>query len=256
MSEKSKKITAVIPALNEQDKIGKCLESLTWCDMIIVVDSGSIDKTAEIASYYADLLIRGEGLLCSEAIYIGLDFVNTDWVIELDADEKITDRLKKEIIDNIKNNTADGFIAPRKNIVWNRVMEINYALRIFNRKKASINFVRQHPQSNIKINGKVKRLKGCIEHYMFYDIESQISKLNRYSTNQVKDRTEKKEKFKLLNVFIRPSKVFMYHYFRCGCIKTGLLGLFRASSIAFFRFVEEIKLWELYQKEKMNKKNK
>src|SRR5438876_12242392 len=98
-------ISTIIITLNEEDNIKDCLESVKWSDEIIVIDSGSTDKTVEIARTYTDIVFTQKLSYAGKRNY-GIDKASCDWIFWLDADERVTEELKKEIL-NLLKSTPD-----------------------------------------------------------------------------------------------------------------------------------------------------
>ena len=120
---KKPKISTVVIAKNEEEKIGDCLESLAWADEIVVIDSGSEDKTINIARKHKarifEVKTRGYHRWRNE----GLARAEGDWVLYVDADERVPPTLRKEIQEIIKKTDFSAFAIPRRNIILGKEMK-------------------------------------------------------------------------------------------------------------------------------------
>jgi len=242
-------LTVVVCALNEEDKIRNCLESVRWADEIIVMDAGSTDKTPDIASEYADMIIRSEDMRGAIALSIGCEYASSEWILPLDADEVIPEPLKNEILENIQSDKYNGFIIRRKDIICGKYeLGEEEKLKIVRRRKAKIPRVSQHFYNNLRVEGRVKRLKNFYLHFRDFSVEVEVSKLNKYTTNVVNDKIYSGNipPFKKRNIVIKPILSFFYYYLSRGYIKKGVLGLFYSLHWAYYKLVEEMKLWEYH----------
>src|SRR3989344_6118283 len=118
------KVSVVISAYNEEKLLENCLKSVTWADQVIVVDNNSTDDTAKIAKKYADEVYScPNNLMLNVNKNYGFSKATGDWILSLDADERVTDELKKEITNVVKNDEIAGYWIPRKNIIFGKWIE-------------------------------------------------------------------------------------------------------------------------------------
>ncbi len=182
----NKKISAIIITSNEAGQIERCLRSLSWCDEIIVVDSGSTDGTMEIVERLAGKVYqeewKGFGLQKQSA----LDKATCEWVLSIDADEAVTAELSGEILLTIRDDRgAAGFHIPRKNLYGRKWLRFggqypDLVLRLFRRDVGS--FTESTVHERVIVRGECGRLRSPIMHYAFKDLDSMMRKLNDYST--------------------------------------------------------------------------
>ncbi len=181
-----KNISAIIITCNEAGQLERCLRSLSWCDEIIVVDSGSTDGTVEIAKRLAAKVYleewKGFGLQKQSA----LDKATCEWVFSIDADEAVTAELSGEILQAVKDDKGTaGFHMPRRNLYGRKWLRFggqypDLVLRLFRREMGRFSENTVHERAIVE--GECGRLRSPIMHYAFKDLSSMIQKLNDYST--------------------------------------------------------------------------
>lgn len=246
----SSKLSVAIITFNEEANIRRTLESVRWADEIIVIDSGSTDKTIQICREYTEKVIHQDWLGFAKQKNLAIDRTNGDWVLSLDADEPIEGMLAEEIRDIIASPSAfDGYYIPRKTFFLGKQIRHggwypDYNLRLF--RKGSGRFEERAVHEAIKAKGKVGRTGYAIEHYAYPDLASYMSSINKYSSLAVDVMAEKSIGFfktSSVNILLRPLFTFLLRYiFRLGFLdgKHGLiLNLFHS----YYVFAKYAKAW-------------
>ena len=181
------KLSVYIIAYNEEVKIRPALESITWADEIIVADSGSQDNTAEIAREYGAQVIQipfeGFGRLRNKAV----DACTGDWVFSLDADERCTESVRKEIQEVIaRPNDCAAFLVPRKNFFMGRWIRYSDWYPDFRQpqlfRKGVLRYTEDVVHEGYELTGKLGQLHHAIWQIPFADLSEIIRKMQRYST--------------------------------------------------------------------------
>jgi glycosyltransferase involved in cell wall biosynthesis len=179
------RLSAIIITRNEAANIGDCLDSLAFCDERIVVDSGSSDGTLLIAKEKGARVAfhdwKGFGPHKNHA----LSLAQGDWVLSVDADERVTPELAQAIRTAIETNDADGYEMPRRSTFCGREMRHSgwfpdRVLRLFRRGKARFSDDLVHER--VICDGKVARLKAPLLHYPVTRLEDAIRRMDGYST--------------------------------------------------------------------------
>jgi len=242
-------------AMNEEANLPRTLESVRWADEIIVVDSGSKDRTLEIAqsfgaktSYHA---FGGHG----EQKNVALDLCTSDWILLLDGDEVLTPELQEEIRQVLSGEP--GFVAywiPRLNLIFGRWIRHggfypDRKLRLFRRGSARLS-EGVGPHSTPQFEGPKGRLKHDMLHYAYPDLNTYLEHMNRYSSEIAKLLYKKGRVSKSLFAFLwntvaNPAATFVYNYFfRLGFLdgREGLLLHLNHSVYIHWKF---IKAWRL-----------
>lgn len=246
------KITAIIPTLNEEDYIEEAIKSVSFADEIIVIDSLSTDRTVEIAKKHPVKLISRKFDDFSTQKNFAIAQASHAWIYILDADERVTPEVEKEILETVKNpGNHVGFYIGRSFYFLEK--KINYSG--WKRDKAIRLFLKEHCRYDgrlvhevIKTNGSLGFFKNKIDHYSFRSYDHYISKQNQYSWLQAKQLHAKGKKVNLYHVLIKPPVRFFIHYF----IKLGFLDGFEGFVIAkvhaYGVLSRYLKLWMLRKK--------
>ena len=180
-------LSTIVITKNEEAAIGACLASVDWADEIIVVDSGSADRTVDLCRRYTDKVHvaadwHGFGPQKNRA----LAFATGEWVLSLDADERVTPELRREIEAAIADpGGRAAFAVPRRSSYCGRPMLHSgwwpdYVIRLFRREKGRFSDDRIHER--LIVDGSVGRLRQPLIHEAFADLEEMLETMNRYST--------------------------------------------------------------------------
>ncbi len=184
------KITILVPTFNSERDIRKCLKSASWADEIFVVDSGSTDRTIQIAKEMEARIVQHEYIYSAKQKNWAIPKAKHNWVFLLDSDEVITPSLRKEILkllDSKDINKYDGFAIARKHYFLGKWLRWGgryplYNIRLF-KKKCRYEDCDVHAHIVLP-KDKVKKLKGDILHFSDPTLEHFLSKFNRYTTYQ------------------------------------------------------------------------
>ncbi len=252
--EGRKKLSVVIIAKNEEDKIRNCLESIKWVDEVVIVDGFSTDKTVEICEEYGAKVIqhRFEGDFGLER-NIGNENSSGDWILQLDADEVVTQGFKDKMAEILKD--GDEFASYkflRKNSFFGHFMMrggwYHYSHHLFKKGFAHYDGKVHH---QLIVNGKTGLLKADVEHYPFQTFSQLISRHNRYTTLEAKEifdlRGRISEKEVLYNIKVKPLKLFWKFYVKKKGFTEGTHGIIFSIFFAWVHFLKWAKYWELLQ---------
>jgi len=254
--EAMKKISVIIITKNEEENIKECLDSVSWADEIILVDDESNDNTVKIASEYPNVKIfikkmKGFG----EQKNYALSKASNEWVLSIDADERVTEELKNEIIEEINKGNFDGYLLRRKNFIFGEAWleDRPTTLRVFKRLKGR--FSESFVHERVILDGSVGELKNPLLHYSraLNKVENYITTcLNHYTTKTAMDFEKKGVKINKFNIvyyfLIKPILIFFYKYIICKYFSKGVIGLILAQFVAIAYLISYIKLWERQNK--------
>jgi glycosyltransferase involved in cell wall biosynthesis len=247
-----KKVSAIVITLNVEQRIEACLSSLSFADEIIVVDSGSTDRTIEIAKQFTDHVQITEWTGYAEAKQFALDKAAGDWVLWVDADERIPEPLAKEIMEIIQSQTAHGgFRVARKAFFLGRWMKHGgwypgYVVRLFRRESGRFNTARVH--ESLIVDGSIGTLREPMFHYTDDSLIHYFSKFNKYTTLAAEDLHERGKWAGIADLLFRPLHMFFKMYvFRLGLLD-GIEGFLLAVFSSSYVFVKYAKLWEVQKK--------
>ena len=255
------KISAVISAYNEEKNIKECLQSLTFVDEIIVIDNSSTDKTTQIAKKFTSKIYSqpNRKMLNTNKNY-GFSKAKNTWILNLDADERCTPELKKEIEDLFKKEISfSGFEMPRKNIIFGKwirhgIWWPDYQLRLFKREKGKFDCRHVHEKLNLK--GKLGKLKNPLVHYSYQTIDQYIYKFTHiYTDSEVENFLKSDKKIYWWDAIRMPVDDFLANFLARKLYKEGLHGLILSILQSFYAFVVFCKIWEKQKFWQFNDKN-
>jgi glycosyltransferase involved in cell wall biosynthesis len=245
-------ISTTVITMNAEKHIRDCLESVKWCDETVIVDSGSTDGTLNIAREYTDRIFVEKWLGFGPQKQLALERAGSEWVLSLDADEKVPERLREEIKDAIgSGNAANGYFIPRKNLYRGKWLRFggqypDYVLRLFRRSRGRFSTDIVHEK--VLLDGAPKKLATPIEHHTFEDISSRIDKLNRYSTLSAIQMFDSGRRAGALSPLVHFASFFLKDY----VLRLGFLDLAEGLNVALLKslgaYFKYAKLLE-YQKE-------
>ncbi len=246
------RLSAVVITLNEAGNIKECLESASFCDELVVVDSGSADGTAEIARKAgARVWERTFDDFASQKNY-AIGKASGDWVFLLDSDERVPEALKAEIRAKVQTAAADGYYVLRRNRIFGRWMRHgdnagDVQLRLVRRSKA----VFHGPvHERVILEGNIPRLRVPLLHYSTQTISDYMKKLNAYTDFESKILSEKKDLDAATLIKRRPLLRLGELLFFKTAFLDGLEGIHFAILSAYYDFISLAKHWETSQKEK------
>jgi (heptosyl)LPS beta-1,4-glucosyltransferase len=259
------KISAVINTRNEERNIRYCLETLKWCDEIIVVDMESEDKTVEIAKEFTDKIYSHEKVLAFDiARKFAVGKATGDWVLLIDADEMVTKLLSSRLKDIAANDEADIVYMPFKTFIMGVWIKHTgwwpeYHPRFF--KRGAITFVDTiHAYMNVSASAKKIYLPpdeiNSIEHFAYRDSEHFITKLNRYTTIEAKHMFDQGKRFSFIRLLVAGFRGFQVRYISQKGYKDGYRGLFLSLMMGFYRTLNYIKLWECWENKNLSVEDK
>ena len=242
------KISVIIITGNEEKNIKDCLESVKWADEIIVVDSESKDKTVEIAKEFTNKVVihKWEGYAAQKSF--ALNLAGNEWILSLDADERVTPELAEEIKNlDLSNQNIDAFKIHRDNYFLGKKItscgwETDYQLRLFKKSKTKLTDRLVH--EGFVVDGSISTLNNSITHYSYTSLKEGFKKINEYSTLEANEKYLKKN-VNLFTILFVPFIAFLQHYvFRKG-FTDGKYGLMVSLMHAITKMQVQMKMWEL-----------
>lgn len=231
---------------NEEDRIRGCLESLDFVNEIIVVDSNSSDQTVEIAGEYTDRIFRVDWKGYAAAKNFGIDKARNDWIISLDADERISEDLRQSIIQQ-NLELFSGYWISRKTYYLDRWIQgggwyPDRQLRLFNRLCGRFQVTPVHER--VLVEGKTGILNGDILHYSYRDISDHVNRIDTYSSLISEKWFRENRHAAPCMMVLRPLWEFVKNYFIRMGFRDGRTGLVQAGMHAFYTFLKYAKTLE------------
>lgn len=248
------KVSAYIITKNEEKYIKGCIESVKWADEIVVVDSYSTDNTVKIAKAMKCKVVKHEFKSFGAQRNFALTQCSNNWIVCLDADERISNELREEIELQLKHKPqADVFVAPRKSMFINKWIKYSgwypdYRHPIFF-NKTKTKYKNQLVHEDVNYKGKRFYFKGDILHYSYESIKQFIQKSDLYTDLRAKEMYKNGRKFSAANLIFNPLVMFIKMYILKRGFLDGVIGLILALLYSsFYTTMKYIKLWELENK--------
>ncbi len=245
-------LSAVIIALNEENNIKDCLESVSWADEIVVVDSFSSDETANIVKKYTDRFFQKEFKGHIEQKNYALSLANGKWIVSIDADERISDELKNEIKETINSpSPLSGYFIRRENYYLGK--KINHSgwnpdckIRLFRKDKGK--WGGRNPHDSVILNGKAGYLKAPIIHLSYNNLERHFSQIDYFTSIGAEEYFQSGKKCRLYHLLFLPFVTLFKKLILKGAFLDGERGVMISLSTVFSEFLKYAKLWELNEK--------
>lgn len=268
-------LTALVPTFNEERNIRDCLTCLTWVDQLIVVDSFSTDKTVEIAREFTDQVVQHEYVNSATQKNWAMSTlpIKGEWTLIVDADERVVPQLAQEIQEMLAGEDPpySGYFVNRRNIFFGHWvkragMYPNWNLRLFRTGQGVYETKEVDADVYLRDGGKVGYLRRDMLHYSYPTVDSYVTRLNRYTTWDARERLKPKEMVDDKAIVAgasghartlarrvyeklpaKPLALFLYMYLLKGGFLDGRVGFYTCGLWAFREFVIDVKTWELRQ---------
>jgi len=241
-------ISCTIITYNEEANIERCLNAVSWCNEIVVVDSGSTDKTLEICNKFGCKIHHKDFKGFGEQKRFAVSLAENNWVLNVDADEVVSEELKNEIISifNKDNINVNGFYLARslfflgKRFKYGRESK-EFFIRLFNKKYGD--FTEEKVHEKVLVNGATAKLNNAILHYSYTSVHQYFEKFNLYTTEAAKILFDKGKNRSLFLTIIFFPLYFIKNYFVNRNFLNGVQGLMWAFFSSCYPVVKYAKLW-------------
>ena len=220
-------ISAFIVCKNEATRIERCLASLSWCDEIVVVDSGSTDATFEICRQHNCRIAHREWTGYVEQKSHALSLCAQPWILNLDADEEVSPELRDEIRCMLERDSRgqiaeEGFEILRVVFYlgrWWRRGGWHPERRLRLARRERVTWHGEEPHEHARVAGSVARMRGELRHYTYRDIADHVARLNAHSSAAAKALHAKGVRAGLADLLLEVAQLFLQHAF---CVLQGL----------------------------------
>lgn len=240
-------ISVAIVTKDEEENIQNALESVKDFEDIIVVDAFSNDRTVEVSKKYTDRVYQHKWQGYSKQKQLAVDYAKKNWVMILDADERVTPELKAEIIEKMANNSFNGFYVPRKNFFLGKWIRHtgwwpDYTLRIFKKDASYVELREVHEK--VIVNGAVGYMKKPIEHFTYKTISSYMEKMENYSSLSANELSHKNVSYLTFLMWVNPFWVFVKMFILRQGFRDGMRGFILSVLYSLYTFLKYTKVWE------------
>lgn len=249
-------ITTVVLTKNEERNILNCLKSLKWCEEIIVIDDNSQDRTIELINSLRNkkIYIFKNSLNddFSRQRNFGLSKAKKEWVLFVDADERVSKSLKNEIIDlttqSDRIKQLNGYFIKRIDFMWGK--ELKYGetgdIKLLRLAKRDSGKWERKVHEKWKVKGATGELKNPMLHYPHQTISEFLRKINFYAELRSRELYEENTRVHYLSIISYPLGKFVMNYFIKGGFKDGVKGAIIAILMSLHSFLVRAKLWLLW----------
>jgi glycosyltransferase involved in cell wall biosynthesis len=243
------RVSATIITLNEAEHIAAAIDSVSWADEIIVVDSGSTDGTVDIA--------RAKNVTVTTRAWTGYadqknhaaSLAAHDWIFSLDADERVTPPLAAEVQALLQSTPPKrAYRVPRVSFHlgrWIRTTDFypDYQTRLYDRRAGS--WHGRYVHESVHVDGGAGYLQHELEHYSFRDLSDQVARINHYSSLAARQMYDRGRRASPVDIFLHPPAAFIRNYLLRRGFLDGSAGLLISIANSYSVFLKFAKLWEL-----------
>lgn len=246
------KTSVVVCTFNDEDKIARCIESLSFADEIVIVDDGSTDKTIDVASKYTKNVFKHKSVGYVEpARNFAISKATGDWILVIDSDEVVGKELAKELIEFSKKADISYVEIPRKNIIFGKWMRASmwwpdYNIRFF-RKNTVVwsDMIHSNPQTS-GLGSKLEPTENnAIVHHNYSSIAQFVERNSRYSKIQAAELHKKGIKFEWMDLIRKSLGEFLGRFFANKGYQDGMHGLALSLLQSFMFLLQYLYLWEI-----------
>lgn len=247
-----KKLSVVLSVYNEEALLEEALKSVQFADEIIVMNNSSTDGTEKVAKKYTEMVFtqKNDPQKIDLQKNTGFSKANSDWVLSLDADERITPELEKEIRSVIQKNDENisGYWIPRNNIIFGKVIKHglwtdDYQLRLFRKGKGR--FAADTVHKPIEIDGKTEKLTQPFTHINYVSVDQYLQKMIFiYTENEAAHNIKDGKRVDWKDAIFYPARDFIKTFFAQKGYLDGVHGLVLSMLQAFYAEIIFVKMWE------------
>lgn len=244
------KLTVTVITRNEAANIESALESVKWADEIVIVDSNSTDETVALAERHATRIVTHDWAGYSAQRNLAAEIAAHDWILALDADERVPPELAAEIQRIMRDGShAGGYRMPRMSYYLGRWIRgtdwyPDYQLRLYDRRVGRFNGKRVHESVELK-EGRPATLTHNLQHYPYRDISDHVTSIDHYTTLAAEEWFAEGRRTNPLEVAIHPPAAFLRNYVIRRGFRDGTAGFLISILNSYYVFLKILKLWEL-----------
>jgi len=240
--------TACVITYNEEKNLRECLESVAWLPHIVVIDSGSSDRTVEIAREFTDRVTVTDWPGHVEQKTRAVLAAPTDWVFCIDADERVTPELRAELERVLADTPASPAYSVRRKTrylgrwILHGGWYPDRKVRLFDRRHARWGGV--NPHDHVQVDGRTEDLDGDLLHYTYRDIHHHLETIDFFTDIAAREKERQGQRPRVWKMLCKPPARFVRMYFLKRGYRDGFAGFIVASFGALYVLLKEAKLWE------------
>ena len=241
-------VSVIVITKDEAANIGEALETVSWADEILVVDAESTDETVAIARRHATRVLVRPWSGYSEQKNFAAGLARHDWILSVDADERVTPALADAIRRALAARPEErGFEVPRVTFHLGRWIRStdwypDYQLRLYDRRSARWNDRPVH--ESVAVDGRVGRLRGELQHFAYRDLSHHLQTIDRYTTLAAAHMDERGQRAGFADLLLHPPLAFLRNYVLRMGLRDGLPGLMVSLLNSYYVMLKFAKLWE------------
>lgn len=243
------KLSVTVITRNAATHLAEALASVAWADEIVVVDAQSTDDTAVIARQFASQVVVRAWPGYAEQKNFAASLASHDWILSLDADERVTPVLREEVQHVLEGpERYAAFRIPR--VTWHLGRWFRSTdwypdpqTRLYDRRRSR--WTGRYVHETLSVDGELGRLREELLHFPYRDISDHLETINRYTTLAARQMSEAGRSTGLFRIVCHPPMAFLRNYIGRGGFRDGIPGLIVSSMNAYYVFLKLAKLWEL-----------
>jgi glycosyltransferase involved in cell wall biosynthesis len=251
------RLSACIITFNEEGFIAACIRSVGWCDEIVVVDSHSTDRTREIATEMGARVIERDWPGFVEQKQFATDTAGYDWILQLDADERISPALREEI-ERLRSAGFPGAVCWRMpRLSWYLGAWIRHGSwypdrvgRLFDRRHGR--WGGYEPHARVETSGPVGRLRNDLLHYPYSSLSDHLQRIDRYTNDMARSLRERGRRARVADLVLRPWFRFLRFYILKRGFLDGWRGLLLASLEVHYTRIKYAKMLEMQRRDEQS----
>lgn len=241
-------LSVTVITLNEERELGRCLDSVTWAEEIVVVDSGSTDRTREIARACGARVVHRDWTSYLDQKNHAIDLARHRWILSLDADEWLTPEGAAEVRAVLANPRAAGYAFNRRSSFCGAFLERawnpDWQLRLFDRACGRFAGGRVHESVAMRRGDRVLRLRQRLPHIAYRTVDEYVERINRYTGLAAETLAERGKRVSWIRLLFAPAATFLKILLLKGGLLDGTRGFVVAVGSAFYVVLKYLKLWD------------
>jgi (heptosyl)LPS beta-1,4-glucosyltransferase len=242
------KVSVTVITKNEAENLGDALASVQWADDIVVVDSQSSDDTVGIARRYTDRVVVREWPGYAEQKNYAASLARNDWILSIDADERVTPALADDIRRVLAAPDAAGYRVARVNFHLGRWVRStdwypDYQMRLYDRRTGE--WTGRYVHESVTVRGRTETLHGELQHYAYRNISEHLETIDRYTTLAARQMHEAGRRATAFDIVAHPPLAFLRNYVAKRGFREGVAGFTISALNAYYVLLKFAKLREL-----------